>query len=281
MKFGMSLPNFGIFGNIDLLIEMAIDAEEAGWDGFFLWDHLMVFKDYQTTFVDPYIALTAIACNTKKMHFGPMVTPLPRRRPWKVARECVTLDYLSKGRFILGVGIGAPPDPEFTAFGEEDRAKIRAEKLDECLDIITGLWTEEAFSFQGKHYQLENVTFLPRPFQKPRIPIWVGGGVPHNAPFRRAARFDGVIPVHSQWPEPVQPSHLKDVLDIIRSERGNLDNYEVVICGETTGTDEDKDRAVLQPWVKAGITWWLEDIHDLRATMDSLRDRIRAGPPAA
>ncbi len=276
----MNLPKFGEFGDIDLLFELATDAEDAGWDGFFLWDHLMVFKDYQTDFVDPYVALSAIACNTKKIHFGPMVTPLPRRRPWKVARECVTLDHLSKGRFILGVGIGAPPDPEFTAFGEEPRDTIRAEKLDESLDIITGLWSGEKVTYRGTHYHLEDVTFLPVPFQKPRIPIWVGGGVPHKAPFKRAARFDGVIPVHSQWPEPVQPVHLTEVLEIVKNERGNLENYDVVICGETTGTDEEKDREILHPWIDVGITWWLEDIHSIRATLDVLRDRIRDGPPS-
>lgn len=279
MKYGMSLPNFGSFGEIDLLIELATDAEAAGWDGFFLWDHLMVFKDHHTNFVDPYIALTAIACNTKKIHIGPMITPLPRRRPWKIARECVTLDHLSKGRFILGVGIGAPPDPEFTAFGEDPSAKIRAEKLDECLDIITGLWNGESFTYHGIHYQLEDVTFLPTPYQKPRIPIWVGGGIPHRAPFLRAARFDGVIPVHSRWPEPVTPAHLDEVLTIVKKERSNLSDYEVVICGETTGSDEDKDRDILKPWFDAGITWWLEDIHELRADLDILRERIRSGPP--
>ncbi|MFW9933605.1 MAG: LLM class flavin-dependent oxidoreductase [Candidatus Thorarchaeota archaeon] len=275
----MSLPNFGWFGDINVLIDVATDAEDAGWDGFFLWDHMLVFKEDHTIFSDPNIALSAIACNTKKISFGPMVTPLPRRRPWKVARECVTLDHLSKGRFILGVGIGAPPDPEFTAFGEEPSAKIRAEKLDESLDIVTGLWTGEPFSYTGHHYQVDNVTFLPRPYQKQGIPIWVGGGIPHKSPFRRAARFQGVIPIHSQWPTPIQPSDLNGVLNIVKAERGSLDDYEVVICGETTGDDENKDQEILQPWLDAGITWWLEDINGMRATVDILRERIRNGPP--
>jgi alkanesulfonate monooxygenase SsuD/methylene tetrahydromethanopterin reductase-like flavin-dependent oxidoreductase (luciferase family) len=279
MKYGMSVPNFGWFGDIDLLVDFAVEAEEAGWDGFFLWDHLLVFKENPTQFVDPWVALSAIACNTKKLRIGPHITPVPRRRPWIIAREAVTLDHLSKGRLTLGVGIGAPPDPEYVAFGEEPSAKIRAEKLDEGLDIITGLWTGKPFSFSGKHFYLDDVTFLPTPFQKPRIPIWVGGGVPHKAPFKRAARYDGVSPVHSEWPTPVEVSHLEDVLDIVKAERGNLENYDVSICGETTGSNHTRDQEIITSWIDAGLNWWLEDIHGLRAGIDELRERIRAGPP--
>ena len=281
MKYGINLPNFGWFGDIDTLIEVAVEAEDAGWDGFTLWDHVLVFKqeDMVLPFVDPWIALSAIACNTSKMKLCPLVTPLPRRRPWKVAREALTLDHLSKGRLILGVGIGAPPDVEFEYFGEESDTKIRAQQLDESLDIITGLWTGELFSYNGEHYQLNEMTFLPKPKQTPRIPIWVGGGVPNKAPFRRAARYDGVAPVHAHWPEPVTPAHLDEVLEIVRAERGNLKNYDVVICGATTGDDSKKDEKIIAPWKESGITWWLEDINGMRADIDVLRERIRTGPP--
>jgi hypothetical protein len=107
----------------------------------------------------------------------------------------------------------------------------------------------------------------------------VGGGIPRKAPFRRAAQYDGVTPVHSQWPTPVEVSHLQNVLDIVIAERGNLDNYDIIICGETTGTDSVKDYEKLAPWINAGITWWLEDIYGLRANINELRERIRAGPP--
>jgi alkanesulfonate monooxygenase SsuD/methylene tetrahydromethanopterin reductase-like flavin-dependent oxidoreductase (luciferase family) len=281
MKYGINLPNFGWFGDIDTLIEIAVEAEDAGWNGFTIWDHLLVFKqdDMVLPFVDPWIALSAIACNTSKMKLGPIVTPLPRRRPWKVAREALSLDHLSKGRLILGVGIGAPPEVEFEYFNEETDEKIRAQLLDESLDIITGLWTGKPFSYNGQHYQLDEMTFLPKPKQTPRIPIWVGGGVPHKAPFRRAARYDGVVPVHARWPEHVTPANLDEVLDIIRMERGNLENYDVVICGATTNDDSIRNEEILAPWEKRGVTWWLEDISSLRAEMDVLRERIRAGPP--
>ena len=281
MKYGINLPNFGWFGDIDYLVELAGEAEDAGWDGFFMWDHLLVFKqeDMVLPFADPWIALTAIACNTSKMKLGTLITPLPRRRPWKVAREALTLDHVSKGRLILGVGIGEPPEIEFEYFGEDSDAKLRAEKLDESLEIITGLWSGEPFSYNGKHYNIHEMTFLPKPKQQPRIPIWVGGGIPHKAPFRRAARYDGVAPVHSKWPEPVTPGDLEEVLKIVQSERGNLRDYDIVISGETFDSDDIKNKEILTPWKDKGVTWWLEDINGLRAEIDQLRERIKAGPP--
>jgi alkanesulfonate monooxygenase SsuD/methylene tetrahydromethanopterin reductase-like flavin-dependent oxidoreductase (luciferase family) len=282
MRYGINIPNFGWFGDINTLVEIAVEAEDAGWDGFFLWDHMLVFKqeDMVLPFADPWIALAAIACNTKRIQFGPLIVPLPRRRPWKVAREAISVDHLSKGRLILGVGIGAPPDVEFEYFGEESNEKIRAEMLDESLDIITGLWSGEKFSFKGEHYQLEEMTFLPKPKQEAGIPIWVGGGFPHNAPFRRAARYDGVSPVHSNWPDLLMPGHLKQVLEIVEAERGNLKDYDVVVCGDTSGTDSASDRAMIESWVEAGATWWQENINGMRAEIDELRDRVRRGPPS-
>jgi alkanesulfonate monooxygenase SsuD/methylene tetrahydromethanopterin reductase-like flavin-dependent oxidoreductase (luciferase family) len=282
MKFGINIPNFGWFGDIDTLVEIAVEAEEVGWDGFFLWDHLLVFKQEEMVlpFADPWIALAAIACNTERIQFGPLIVPLPRRRPWKVAREAVSLDHLSKGRLILGVGIGAPPDVEFDFFGEESSEKVRADMLNESLDIIQGLWSGEKFSYKGQHYQLEEMTFLPKPYQETGIPIWVGGGYPHKAPFRRAARYDGVTPVNSNWPEFLLPEHLKEILEIVESERGDLKDYDVVVCGDTIGTDSTSDRELIESWIEAGATWWQENISGMRAGIDELRERIRRGPPS-
>ena len=281
MKYGIDLPNFGWFGDIGTLVEIAVEAEDAGWEGLFLWDHMLVFKqdDMVLPFVDPWIALAAIACNTSKIKIGPLITPLPRRRPWKVAREALSVDHLSDGRMVLGVGIGAPPDVEFEYFHEVSNEKTRAEMLEEGLEIITGLWSGEPFSFKGTHYSLEEMTFLPKPKQDPRIPIWVGGGVPHRAPFRRAARYDGVVPVHSRWPDPVTPKLLEGVLETVRTERGDLKNFDVVISGATSGSDASKDREIVESWDQAGATWFLEDINGMRAELGELRERIRAGPP--
>jgi len=282
MKSGINIPNFGWFGDIDTLVEIAIEVEDAGWDGFYLWDHILVFKqeDMVLPFVDPWIALAAIACNTKRIRLGPLITPLPRRRPWIVARQALTVDHLSNGRLTLGVGLGAPADVEFEYFGEESDAIVRAEKLDESLDIINGLLSGEKFSHKGKHFHLEEMTFLPKPKQDGGIPIWVGGSYPFKAPFRRAALYDGVVPIHSKWPESLMPDHVKHVLEMVDSEREDLKGFEVAVAGETTGTDSASEKAKIDSWEKAGVTWWLEDINGMRAEIDELYERIRLGPPA-
>src|ERR1035437_10577636 len=186
MKFAIDLPNFGPYAGPHLTAEIAHEAEDSGWDAVWLWDH--VWRDEGVPYGDPWILLAAMALATKRVRIGPMVTPLPRRRPWTVAREAVTLDHLSGGRFTLGIGLGAPAK-EFTAFGEEADLKIRAAKLDEGLSIIEGLFTARPFNFQGEHYHLKDVEFLPGPLQQPRVPIWLASTWPVRAPIRRAGRF--------------------------------------------------------------------------------------------
>jgi alkanesulfonate monooxygenase SsuD/methylene tetrahydromethanopterin reductase-like flavin-dependent oxidoreductase (luciferase family) len=149
MQYGIYLPNFGneIFPR--LLADMASEAKDAGWDGFFLWDHILYSKTQKLRMVDPWIALAAMAMKTERIRLGTSVTPLPRRRPWKLARETVSLDHLSNGRLILSVGLGEPGDAEFGQFGEETDIKVRAAKLDEGLDVLAGLWRGKSFSYQG------------------------------------------------------------------------------------------------------------------------------------
>ena len=156
MRFGVYLPNFGDHAEPARLVELARAAEQAGWSGFFLWDHVQRAGRRGVTgarLVDPWIALAAIAVATERLTLGPLVTPLARRRPWVVARAAVTLDHLSGGRLVLGVGLGAPPEAEFSAFGESPDPRARAEKLDESLAILAGLWRAEPFSFEGVHYR--------------------------------------------------------------------------------------------------------------------------------
>jgi len=166
--------------------------------------------------VDPWVGLTAVALHTSRIRIGTMITPLARRRPWQVAREAVSLDRVSKGRFILEVGLGDPAQWDYGFFGEETNAKIRAEKLDESLDILTGLWSGEPFCYQGKHYQLQEVRFLPRPIQQPRIPIWVAGWWPNKPPMRRAARWDGAVPIKSDG---IPANEWRTIMDFIREEQ--------------------------------------------------------------
>ena len=162
MKFGMNLPPFEQFADVRLLAELAQDAENAGWDGFFIWDHIL-FDDLWHPMVDPWVALTAIALKTSTIRIGTVVTPLARRRPWKLARETTSIDRLSGGRLILSVGLGDPAQWEYGFFSETEDPKTRAERLDEGLDVLTGLWSGEPFGYDGKHYQLEEMQFLPTP----------------------------------------------------------------------------------------------------------------------
>jgi alkanesulfonate monooxygenase SsuD/methylene tetrahydromethanopterin reductase-like flavin-dependent oxidoreductase (luciferase family) len=185
MQYALDLPPFGELADARALAALAHEAEDAGWDGFFIWDHIQTEPSMPVA--DPWVALSALAMTTERIRLGALVTPLPRRRPWKLARETVTLDRLSNGRLILGVGIGSDHwHHELSTFGEPVDDQTRAAMLDEGLEVLTGLWSGEPFSHQGQHYTVQSARFLPMPVQSPRIPIWVAGIWPRKAPLRRA-----------------------------------------------------------------------------------------------
>lgn len=167
------MPNFGDFAHPGHLLDLARRAEAAGWEGFFLWDHVYA-GDWAGPVIDPWVTLGAVAQVTERIALGTMVTPLPRRRPTTLARQTVTLDHLSGGRLVLGVGIGWPPDLDFANLGDSGDNRVRAAQLDEGLKVLTGLWSGERFSFSGEHYRVTDARFVPPPVQQPRIPIWVG-----------------------------------------------------------------------------------------------------------
>jgi alkanesulfonate monooxygenase SsuD/methylene tetrahydromethanopterin reductase-like flavin-dependent oxidoreductase (luciferase family) len=282
MRFAINVPNFGDYGDARVLAQIAREAEDAGWDGFFLWDHLQYFDPSQRVPVaDPWIALSAIATVTRSIRLGPMITPIARRRPWKLARETVSLDHLSGGRLTLGVGLGGPPESDFAAFGEEVDPRVRAEMLDEGLAVLTGLWRGEPFSHQGEHYQIRDALFLPPPLQQPRIPIWVGGFWPHRAPFRRAAHWDGVFPADAatSGQRTLTPDEIGQVTRYIARHRTTAEPFDVVITGETPGDEPTRAVDIVAPYAAVGCTWWLEPLHGFRGPLDAMRDRIRQGPP--
>lgn len=282
MRAGISVPNFSEYSDSRLVAELAHEAEDAGWDGFFLWDHLLFENKWRLPIADPWVALAAMAMRTSHIRLGPMVTPIPRRRPWKLARETVTLDHLSNGRLILGVGLGWPPVDDFARFGEESDDKVRAAKLDEGLDILTGLWSGEPFRYQGQHYHIQEETvFLPRPVQSPRIPIWVAGFWPKKAPFRRAARWDGVFPLslNVEWDQNIPLEEVQATRAYCLSQRATDAPFEIVVAGETPGDDPAKASAIVTPYIEAGMTWWIENVTPQRGPLDAMRQRIRQGPP--
>jgi alkanesulfonate monooxygenase SsuD/methylene tetrahydromethanopterin reductase-like flavin-dependent oxidoreductase (luciferase family) len=282
MQFAINLPNFGEYGDPGLLAELARDAEDAGWDGFFIWDHVQYFAPGERVpMVDPWVALAAVATATSRIRLGPMVTPIPRRRPWKLARESVTLDHLSGGRLILGVGLGDPVATEFGTFGEETDARRRAGMLDDGLAVLTGLWRGEPFSFEGEHFRVRDALCWPPPAQSPRIPIWVAGMWPNRPPLRRAARWDGVFPVKLE-PDGfgiLTPDEVRDLIAYVRSHRESDGPFDVVICGDTPADDPAGAAAIVAPYADAGLTWWQESLSDFRGPLELTRARIRQGPP--
>ena len=278
MKYGIYTPNFGAQTDARLLSELARDAEEAGWDGFFIWDHILASRNQPHPVVDPWVTLAAIAMTTQHIRIGTSVTPVARRRPWKLARETVTLDHLSGGRLILSVGLGAPPDADFADFGDESDARIRAQLLDEGLAILAGLWSNKPFHHQGKHYQIRETTFHPPPVQQPRIPIWVGGMWPNRAPFRRAARWDGAFPI-LKGSQPVSSQDLQEVRAYIDAHRESDLPFDLVTRGYTPGNELEKSRAMMTRYAEAGLTWWLESLSPFRDDPAKMRERIWQGPP--
>lgn len=281
MFYGVHVQNSGEFGDPRLLAEMARDAERSGWDGFFIWDHIAYALGETAPVVDPVVTLAAIAASTQQIRLGALVTPLARRRPWKVARETVSLDILSTGRLVLGAGLGEPVDEEFARFGEESDARERAGKLDESLAIVSGLWTGEPFSYVGAHYRVEEVTFLPPPVQSPRIPVWIAGEWPNKPPFRRAARWDGVFPSKRgvMVDEMMTPGDLDEIVSFVREERVTDDSFAVALGGYTPAHDRNQAVAIVEPYVAVGLNWWLEGINSLKVSLRDARERVHEGPP--
>jgi alkanesulfonate monooxygenase SsuD/methylene tetrahydromethanopterin reductase-like flavin-dependent oxidoreductase (luciferase family) len=293
MQFGIYVPNFGAYGDPHNLLILASEAEAAGWDGFFLWDHLLLYRHADIPVVDAWIALAAIAARTERMRLGPMITPAARRRPWKLAREVVSLDHLSRGRAILGVGLGAPADAEFQYFGEDPTDRVRARKLDEALGILDGLERGESFQHQGEYFHIEDVLFLPRPVQTPRVPIWVAGFWPNKAPLRRAARWDGVFPLKPPPVPPVglspssitwstmwlTPAELRECMTVVRQHRTTEGHFDLVASGATPVNERAKAQEVVAAFQETGATWWLEWLDEQRGTFAQMREHIRKGPP--
>jgi alkanesulfonate monooxygenase SsuD/methylene tetrahydromethanopterin reductase-like flavin-dependent oxidoreductase (luciferase family) len=261
---GLFLPPFEELADPLTLARLAAEAEEAGWTGVFVWDHLR-WCEPVSAIADPWITLAAIATATSRIRIGPMVTPLARRRPAKVAKETATLDRLSAGRLTLGVGLGSDAyGEEYTKTGEEVDDRKRAGMLDESLEVITRAWTGEEVVHRGEHYTVDGVRFLPRPVQQPRIPIWVAGLVQNKRPRRRAARYDGYFPVFLESPDQV----VESVADI--SALGTQEGFDYVIP-LSPGTDP-------APYVAAGATWWLVEFPWASTTVDLVRGVIRDGP---
>jgi alkanesulfonate monooxygenase SsuD/methylene tetrahydromethanopterin reductase-like flavin-dependent oxidoreductase (luciferase family) len=276
VRCAVGLPNVGDYGDPSLLAELARRAEDASWDGVFVWDHI-VYREPGWPAADPWVTAGAIAASTERVRLGVLVTPLARRRPWKVARETASLDVLSGGRVVVGAGLGSQGPAEFAAFGDEADPRVRAERLDEGLDILTGLWSGEPFSYEGRHHRVEQTIFLPRPVQRPRPPVWIAGQWPRRPAFRRAARYDGMFPVfesvgHAEMPP---PERLAEAVRYTREHRESDAPFDVVLEGQSEGPDPGR----VADYEAVGLTWWIEKLGWFRGPVDAMRERIERGPP--
>lgn len=271
MRYGIVLP----YDDVRSAVELARLADDAGWDAYFAWEPLWG--------IDPWVTLAACAVVTERIRLGTMVTPPSRRRPWKLAGETATLDNLSEGRAILGVGLGAL-DVGFANFGEETDKRIRAELLDEALDIVTGLWAGQPFNYSGKHYTITENEFPPPPppVQKPRIPIWVVGAWGRRRSMARALRYDGLIPnvIDDNGTRAPTLEELRAIADSVgdRASRG----FDIIMEGSTPAEDSEAAASITSRWAEAGATWWIEGMWEAMGERDWKRraiGRIEAGPP--
>src|ERR687887_478823 len=264
------MPLFDPLADPAVVARLSAEAEEAGWHGVFVWDNLR-FEEPVVDVADPWITLAAMATATERIRLGPMVTPLARRRPVKVARETATLDRLSGGRLTLGVGLGSDEfASEFSITGEELDDRRRARMLDEALEILEAAWSGEPVRHRGEHYTVDAMRFLPRPVQRPGVPVWVAGFPGKPRPMRRAARYDGFFPVNLESAD--QLAEIVARVGALREEAGRAPDepYEV-IAGLEPGTDP-------APYHEAGATWWLTGPEWEAISVDAVRGVIREGP---
>jgi alkanesulfonate monooxygenase SsuD/methylene tetrahydromethanopterin reductase-like flavin-dependent oxidoreductase (luciferase family) len=264
MRTGLFVPLFDELADPAVVARLAAEAEAAGWDGMFVWDHLR-WREPVVDVADPWITLAAMAAATERIRLGPMITPLARRRPAKVARETATLDRLSGGRLTFGVGLGDDEfGREYTITGEELDQRRRARMLDESLEILAAAWSGELVHHRGEHYTIDSMRFLPRPVQRPGVPVWVAGAYGRPRPLRRAARHQGFIPINVEHPDQLA----EIVADLSELRKGRAEPFDVVAV-LPPGDDP-------APYADAGATWWLIEFPWEAVSIQRVRDAIRA-----
>jgi probable F420-dependent oxidoreductase len=263
MRYGLLAANVGSYADPRNVVQLAQTAESAGWESLLIWDHLGFV--WGPPAGDPRVTLAAVAASTSKLRVGTGITPVPRRRPQVLAHAVATLDVLSGGRVIFGAGLGGVPS-EFTAFGEDDAPRLRAEKLDEGLDLLRRLWSGERVEHRGRHYEVNDVALAPLPVQRP-LPIWIGGNSTRAR--ARAARFDGWF---ADTSSPDRMRMTPDELATLADALPTGDHFDVVVHGYSDQVDP-------RDYDAAGTTWWLEDVHDMRGSFAELLRLVAAGPP--
>jgi alkanesulfonate monooxygenase SsuD/methylene tetrahydromethanopterin reductase-like flavin-dependent oxidoreductase (luciferase family) len=242
LKYGLSFPNAG---PVERLIAAGESAERSGWDGVFFWDHIQLIRALRLDLHDPWVLLGALAHATSRVRLGALVTPLPRRRPWKFAREVTTLDHLSQGRAVVGAGLGFPPGDDFAAFGDEHDDRIRGARLDEALTLAAALWTGDDVWHHGDHFRAD-ARFSPVPLQRPHPPVWIACSWPKRAGVARARHWQGIVPI-SEEGEPLPPAAIAEVVDALGPIPTDFD----VVAAWSAGYSVDQ-------YERVGATWLIE-----------------------
>ena len=265
MRSALFVPPFDELADPRVVARLAADAEEAGWDGFFVWDHI-AYREPVQSLADPWITLAAMAVATERLLLGPMVTPLPRRRPVVVARQTASLDQLSGGRLVLGVGIGGDGARELSGTGEELDDRTRGAMLDESLAVLAQAWSGEPVHHEGELYRVHGLSLLPTPVQRRGPPVWVAMRRGNRAPLRRAARHDGAFPIEVE-----SPDQLAEIGAELARLRGDDSSPFELVIGQRPGTDP-------APYAAAGATWWLVAF-PIATRLDEVQGVLRDGPP--
>ena len=274
LRCGLYLPPFGPFGDPNTVVDLAVRAEAAGWDGVFLWDHIV---SDASPIADSWTTLGAMATATDRVLLGPTVTPLPRRRPWIVARQASTVSRLSGGRLVLGAGLGSDESGDFSRFGEQTDVPMRAAALDEALEIVRGVWSGDPLDHSGVHYDVHLPAAEPEPH---RIPVWIASSTRRPAVLRRAASYDGIFPISDHTLRP------DEVAEIVQALGGHGvrcdDHYDVVVSGNASLAWErpNPDSVDLSALAEVGATWWMESLVHFDPLALSL-EVVDAGPPKA
>ncbi len=256
---GLFVAPFDALADPRLIGELGAVAEAAGWDGFFVWDHLQ-YGERVTAIADPWTCCAALAMRTERLKFGPMVTPLARRRPQVLARQAASLAVLSGGRFVLGLGLGDDWVGEFSAFGDEPDPRVRGTMLDEGLGVLTAVLSGAPVDHVGEHYVARDVRFLP----SPAVPIWLAGRFGNRSPMRRAARHDGFFVIGLD-----RPSDLDEVTGGL-AEHCPSPGFEVVV--------DLRPEQDVAPWLDRGASWVLTRIGPFDINLDEVQRIIEAGP---
>ena len=277
VRFGLFLPPFADFAEPRRVVDLARMAEDAGWDGLFLWDHILAEPGMPVA--DSWVTMAAIATATRTIKIGALVTPLARRRPWVLARQIATLDQLSGGRLVAGVGLGDDGWHEFSSFGEVSSPTERAGVLDEALEILRRLLAGEPVRFGGRHYQVDTSGFRPCPVQDP-LPIWAACRWPNRKPLARAARLHGCFPIFpaGEPPPPPDPTEVRAIHQSL-ADLGARPGFDLVIRYALSLEDPTSVTDTVAGLEEAGATWVLDSFGPGEPPAAVVEEIVRNGPP--